>query len=225
VWPRVLAHAKKELNANGLGSDSGSMAAASLGADASARFQERVDETTGPHHPIADLQSYLSWPSFTGSTGPYSKNRNMRRGLSLFRPAWILKRIESAQDSDWVEELERAIAIRELLTVWTAGQERFGKRDNTAIRGRDFDLAKHRRAASKNEVSLRIGENSSEYRSTAQGGKAEKGLGKVHEFVFQLKGDKVCKGVRSERERVLGARRKAHPGCAGPWSAQRVPES
>jgi hypothetical protein len=58
VWPRVLAHAKKELNANGLGTDSASMAAQVW--EQMLRSISRTRQRNSDHRQaIADLQSYL----------------------------------------------------------------------------------------------------------------------------------------------------------------------
>src|SRR5712664_4164223 len=58
VWPRVLAHAKKELNANDLGSDSASMAA-HVWEQMLRSVSKTRQRITDPSQSIADLQSYL----------------------------------------------------------------------------------------------------------------------------------------------------------------------
>jgi hypothetical protein len=121
VWPRVLAHAKKELNANSLGSDNSSMAA-----QVWERMLRSVSRTRlrNSDHPqaIADLQSYLFLAFVHRFNRAVQQEQRHAERLELVSSSVDLERIESAQDCGWVEELERAIAIREIadrMDGWT----------------------------------------------------------------------------------------------------------
>ena len=121
VWPRVLTHAKKELRANGLTADSDSMAA-----QVWERMLRSVSRTRlrNSDHPqaIADLQSYLFLAFVHRFNRAVQQEQKYAERLELISSSVDLERIESAQDCGWVEELERAIAIREIadrMDGWT----------------------------------------------------------------------------------------------------------
>ena len=121
VWPRVLGYAKKELSANGLGSDSASMAA-----QVWERMLRSVSRTrqryTDQRQPIADLQSYLYLAFVHRFNRAVQQEQKHAERIELVSSSVDLERIESAQDAGWVEELERTIAIREItdrMDPWT----------------------------------------------------------------------------------------------------------
>jgi hypothetical protein len=121
VWPRVLTHAQKELTANGLGSDSASMAA-----QVWERMPRSVSRTRlrNSDHPqaIADLQSYLFLAFVHRFNRAVQQEQRHAERIELVSSSVDLERIESAQDVGWVEELERAIAIKEIadrMDGWT----------------------------------------------------------------------------------------------------------
>jgi hypothetical protein len=121
VWPRVLAHAQKELNANGLGSDSASMAA-HVWEQTLRSFSRTRQRNTDHRQPIADLQSYLFLAFVHRFNRAVQKEQKHGERVELVSSSVDLERIESAQDADWVEELEQAIAIREIadrMDGWT----------------------------------------------------------------------------------------------------------
>ena len=121
VWPRVLAHAKKELNANSLGSDNSSMAA-QVWEQMLRSVSKTRQRNTYPRQPIADLQSYLFLAFVHRFNRAVQQEQKHAERLELVSSSVDLERIESAQDSGWVEELERAIAIREIadrMDGWT----------------------------------------------------------------------------------------------------------
>jgi DNA-directed RNA polymerase specialized sigma24 family protein len=121
VWPRVLVHAQKELVANGLGSDSASMAA-----QVWERMLRSVSRTrqrnSDPRQAIGDLQSYLFLAFVHRFNRAVQQEQKHSERIELVSSSIDLERIESAQDVGWVEELERAIAIREVaerMDGWT----------------------------------------------------------------------------------------------------------
>src|SRR5713101_1510627 len=121
VWPRVLAHAKKELNANGLTSDSASMAA-HVWEQMLRSVSKTRQRNTDFRQPIADLQSYLFLAFVHRFNRAVQQEQKHAERLELVSSSVDLERIEGAQDVGWVEELERAIAIREIaqrMDGWT----------------------------------------------------------------------------------------------------------
>jgi DNA-directed RNA polymerase specialized sigma24 family protein len=121
VWPRVLGYAKKELSANRLGSDTASMAA-----QVWERMLRSVSRTrqryTNPRQPIADLQSYLYLAFVHRFNRAVQQEQKHGERMEFVSSSVDLERIESAQDTGWVEELERAIAVRQItdrMDPWT----------------------------------------------------------------------------------------------------------
>jgi len=129
VWPRVLVYAKKELSTNGLGSDTSSMAA-----QVWERMRRSVSRTrqryTDHRQPIADLQSYLFLAFVHRFKRAVQQEQKYAERIELVSSSVDLERIESAQDTGWAEELERAIAVRQIIDrmdpwtkkVWQARQ-------------------------------------------------------------------------------------------------------
>ena len=121
VWPRVLAHAKKELSANALSSDSASMAAP-VWEQMLRSVSKTRQRNTYPRQPIADLQSYLFLAFVHRFNRAVQQEQKHAERIELVSSSVDLERIESAQDVGWVEELERAITIREIadrMDGWT----------------------------------------------------------------------------------------------------------
>jgi RNA polymerase sigma factor (sigma-70 family) len=136
VWPRVLGYAKKELSANRLGSDTASMAA-----QVWERMLRSVSKTrqryTNPRQPIADLQSYLYLAFVHRFNRAVQQEQKHGERMEFVSSSVDLERIESAQDTGWVEELERAIAVRQIIDrmdpwtkkVWQARQYGYSWRE------------------------------------------------------------------------------------------------
>ena len=77
---------------------------------------------TDPRQPIADLQSYLFLAFVHRFNRAVQKEQKHAERIELVSSSIDLDRIESAHDTGWVEELERAIAIREItdrMDPWT----------------------------------------------------------------------------------------------------------
>jgi DNA-directed RNA polymerase specialized sigma24 family protein len=121
VWPRVLVYAKKELSTNRLSSDTASMTA-----QVWERMLRSVSRTRqrypNPRQPIADLQSYLFLAFVHRFNRAVQQEQKHAERIELVSSSVNLERIESAHDVGWVEELERAIAVREItdrMDPWT----------------------------------------------------------------------------------------------------------
>lgn len=129
VWPRVLVHAKRELNANAYGLDTASMAV-----QVWEQMLRSVSKTrrrnTDSRQPIADLQSYLFLAFVHRFNRAIQQEQIHAEKIELVSSSVDLERIEGAQDTGWVEELERTIAIREITArmdprtkkIWQARQ-------------------------------------------------------------------------------------------------------
>jgi DNA-directed RNA polymerase specialized sigma24 family protein len=75
-----------------------------------------------PRQPIADLQSYLFLAFVHRFNRAVQQEQRHAERIELVSSSVDLERIESAQDVGWVEELERAIAIKEIsdrMDGWT----------------------------------------------------------------------------------------------------------
>src|SRR6516164_6338811 len=82
----------------------------------------------------------------------------------------------------------------------------------------DRGLARDHRAAGQDEVLLRVAKDPSEHPAVAEGAEIWQGQ-------LRSNGRVVAKGGRPERKGIFRERGKAHPGCAGAESAQRLSES
>ena len=130
AWPHMLAHVRGELGAKEFGSERRALAAEVW--DGVLRSVAKTRQRDKDHRPpISDLQSYLIGAfHHRFNRALQQEQKRCSKGLSLFRPASILSSIESAQDAGWVEELERAITVRQITNrmdgwtrkVWQARQ-------------------------------------------------------------------------------------------------------
>jgi len=149
VWPRVLAHAKKELNANSSGSDNASVAA-QVWEQMLRSVSKTRQRNTYPRQPIADLQSYLFLAFVHRFNRALLHEQRRQETIELVSSALDLERIESAQDAGWVEELERTIAIREITDrmdprtkkIWQARQLGYSWKEISVWLGTTEDQAR-----------------------------------------------------------------------------------
>lgn len=129
AWPHVLAHARRELTNKGLTADKTAQAA-----EVWERVLRSVSRTrqrsSNNRPPIADLQSYLI------GAFHHRFNRLLRREqrridtIELVSFTVDLERLEGARNTQWVAELENAIAVKEVIgqmdewtrRVWRARQ-------------------------------------------------------------------------------------------------------
>ncbi len=151
AWPRVLAHAKREFSGGGLGSDS-----ASLAAQVWERVLRSVSKTRqrNPDHrpPISDLQSYLFGAFVHRFNRALLREQRRVETIELVSSNLDLDRIESIQDAGWVEELERAITIRQITNrmdgwtkkVWQARQYGYSWKEISVWSGLSEQTAKKR---------------------------------------------------------------------------------
>ena len=167
AWPRALAHAAREFGRDGSSRESEALAADIW--EAVLRSVSKALQRKGEFaSSVGDFESYLL-AAFHHRFHRFQKIEHARREMfQSVSQSLDLGLIEGALDTEWVEELERAITIR-------ANHKPHGWLDKEGLAGatigiymeRDFIVVRRQRAASKNEVSIRIGENSPKYRSTA----------------------------------------------------------
>jgi hypothetical protein len=149
VWPRVLAHAKKELGANTIGSESASMASQVW--ERMLRSVSRTRQRNRDHsQSIADLHSYLFLAFVHRFNRVVLREKRHAERIELVSSSVDLERIESAQDVGWVEELERTIAIREITDrmdprtkkIWRARQLGYSWKEISSWLGTTEDQAR-----------------------------------------------------------------------------------
>jgi len=129
AWPRVLTHAKREFSAGALGSENEALAA-HVWEQVLQSISKTRQRNRDHHPPIADLQSYLFGAFVHRFNRALLREHRRLETIELVSSSLDLERIESTQDATWVEELERAITIREITNrmdgwtkkVWQARQ-------------------------------------------------------------------------------------------------------
>jgi hypothetical protein len=121
AWPHMLAHVRSELAGKELGPERTAIAAEVW--DGVLRSVARTRQRNrNQRPPIADLQSYLIG-AFHHRFNRFLKNEQTRlERIELLSTDADLERIESALDTTWVEELEKAITVRQIanhMDGWT----------------------------------------------------------------------------------------------------------
>ena len=132
AWPHVLAHVRGELFDKALGVERTALAADIW--DQVLRSVAKTRQRNQDHRPpIANLESYLIGV-FHHRFNRFLKSEQKRaETVELVSSAVELERFEAAVDSDWTEQLERAIAVRQITDcmdgwtrkVWQARQYGF----------------------------------------------------------------------------------------------------
>ena len=121
AWPHVLAHARKEFHQRGLGSDSPSLAAQVW--EGVLRTISKARQRNSDQRPtISDLQSYLIVAFHRRFNKALLREQKRVELIELVSSSIDLERVEGARDATWIEELERAITIREItdrMDEWT----------------------------------------------------------------------------------------------------------
>ena len=114
VWPRVLAHARREVARKGLRTDKTTLAADVW--EAVLRSVSRaLKRKTDNQAPIGNLQSYLI-AAFHHRLNRVLKREQRRLETIEFVPSTLdLDRMASARDTQWVSELERAITVKQII--------------------------------------------------------------------------------------------------------------
>ena len=121
AWPKVLAHAQREFHERDLGPDSTSMAAQIW--ERVLRSVSKTRQRNATHRPsISDLESYLIGAFHHRFNRTLLREQKRLKTIELVSSNFDLERIESARDTTWVQELERAITVRQInerMDAWT----------------------------------------------------------------------------------------------------------
>jgi len=121
AWPRILAHVRTELAGKEFGRERTAIAAEVW--DGVLRSVARTRQRNENHGlPILDLQSYLIGVFHHRFNKFLKKEQRRLETLELVSSDADLERIKSALDTTWVEELEKAIMVRQIanhMDGWT----------------------------------------------------------------------------------------------------------
>ena len=132
AWPHVLAHVRGELFDKALGPERTALAADIW--DQALRSVAKTHQRNQDHRPhISDLESYLIGVFHHRFNRFLKREQKRAETVELVSSALDLERFEAAVDSDWAEQLERAIAVRQITDrmdgwtrkVWQARQYGF----------------------------------------------------------------------------------------------------
>jgi RNA polymerase sigma factor (sigma-70 family) len=113
AWPHVLAEAKRQFSAARLDSDGAAFAVQvweQLLRSVSKTRQRNRDQRP----PISNLEGYLIGAFRHRLTRVLVREQKRVRIIELVSSSVDLERIESAKNTEWVEELERAITLKEI---------------------------------------------------------------------------------------------------------------
>src|SRR5436309_3689452 len=121
AWPRVLAHVRAELFDRELGPERTALAAEVW--DRVLRSVAKTRLRNANHRPpISDLESYLIGVFHHRFNRLLRQEQRRVETIELVASALDLERFEAALDTGWAEQLERAIAARQItdrMDGWT----------------------------------------------------------------------------------------------------------
>ena len=129
AWPRVLAHANRELAQKNSATETEALAA-EVWEGVLKSVSKALQRKSASSSTIGDLESYL-FAAFHHRFNRVLKTEQKRRDtIELVSSTVEFERIESAQDTNWVSELERAITVSQIVahmdewtkSVWQARQ-------------------------------------------------------------------------------------------------------
>src|SRR2546426_502685 len=121
AWPRVLAHVRGELFDKELGPERTALAADIW--DRVLRSVAKTRQRNKDYRPaISDLESYLIGVFHHRFNRLLKKEQKRADTIELVSSALDLERFEAALDTEWAEQLERAIAVKQItdrMDPWT----------------------------------------------------------------------------------------------------------
>ena len=129
AWPRVLAHAKRELEQKNSSPETAALAAEVW--EAVLKSVSRALRRKGHNaSAIADLEGYLFSAFHHRFNRVLTTEQKRRETIELVSSTLEFDQIETAQDAHWVSELERSITVRQIIghmdewtkKVWQARQ-------------------------------------------------------------------------------------------------------
>jgi DNA-directed RNA polymerase specialized sigma24 family protein len=121
AWPHVLAHVRGELFDRALGPERTSVAADIW--DHVLQSVAKTRQRNKDHRPpISDLESYLVGVFHHRFNRFLRQEQRRAETVELVASVLDLERFEAALDTEWAEQLERSIAVREIterMDSWT----------------------------------------------------------------------------------------------------------
>jgi RNA polymerase sigma factor (sigma-70 family) len=121
AWPHVLAHVRGELFDKELGPERTAVAADIW--DRVLRSVAKTRQRNREHRPpISDLESYLIGVFHHRFNRLLKKEQKRAETIELVSSALDLEQFEAALDTEWAEQLEQAIAVRQItdrMDGWT----------------------------------------------------------------------------------------------------------
>jgi DNA-directed RNA polymerase specialized sigma24 family protein len=121
AWPHVLAHVRGELFDKELGSERTALAADLW--DQVLRSVAKTRQRKKDHRPpISDLESYLIGVFHHRFNRRLKQEQRRAETIELVSSVLDLEQFEAALDTRWAEQLERAIAVRQItdrMDAWT----------------------------------------------------------------------------------------------------------
>lgn len=121
AWPHVLAHVRGELFDKELGPERTALAANIW--ERVLRSVAKTRQRNREHRPpISDLESYLIGVFHHRFNRLLKKEQKRAETIELVSSALDLERFEAALDTEWAEQLEQAIAVRQItdrMDSWT----------------------------------------------------------------------------------------------------------
>jgi len=121
AWPRVVAHVRGELFDKESGPERTALAADIW--DRVLRSVAKTRQRNKDHRPpISDLESYLIGVFHHRFNRLLKKEQKRAETIELVSSVLDLERFEAALDTEWAEQLERAITVRQItdrMDGWT----------------------------------------------------------------------------------------------------------
>lgn len=121
AWPHALAHGKREFSTARLGSD-GAAFAAQVWEQLLRSVAKTRQRNRGQRPPITNLEGYLISAFRHRFTRVLVHEQKRAQMIALVSSSFDLERIENAKNADWVDELERAITVKQVtdhMDPWT----------------------------------------------------------------------------------------------------------
>ncbi len=149
AWPHMLAHVRGELGGKEFASERRALAAEVW--DGVLRSVAKTRQRNKDHRPpISDLQAYLIGAFHHRFNRMLKREQRRIETIELVSSDADLEQIESALDTKWAEELERAITVRQIMNhmdgwtkkAWQARQYGYSWKDIAAWSGVTEQTAK-----------------------------------------------------------------------------------
>lgn len=121
AWPHALAQAEREFGAARLGSD-GAAFAVQVWEQLLRSVSRTRQRNRGRRPPISNLEGYLIGTFRHRFTRVLAREQKRAAMIELVSSSFDLERIENAKNAEWVDELERAITVKQIadhMDPWT----------------------------------------------------------------------------------------------------------